>query len=145
MKVIVYTDGGARGNPGMAAIGVVFCNEKGECFKKYGQFLGDEMTNNEAEYNAVISALKKLKALLGKEKIKSAEVEVRSDSELLVNQMNGEYKLTDERIQQFFITVWNLKIDYKKVNFVYIPREKNKEADRLVNEALDQQSPPTLF
>lgn len=148
MKVIVYTDGGARGNPGPAGIGVVICNEKGQVMKKYGEFLGDLMTNNEAEYNAVIFALKKLKALLGKEKVKQAEVEVRADSELMVKQMNGEYKLSDRRIQEFFITIWNLKIDYKSVSFKHIPRETNKEADALVNQALDnaaKQSSPGLF
>ncbi|MFA5013027.1 MAG: ribonuclease HI family protein [Candidatus Paceibacterota bacterium] len=145
MKIIVYTDGGARGNPGPAAIGVVFCNEMGECFKKHSEFLGDNLTNNEAEYKAVILGLKKLKALLGKEKVKQADVEIRADSELMVNQMNGKYKLSDERIQQFFIAIWNLKTEFKSVSFKHIPREQNKEADKLVNIALDSELPKTLF
>jgi len=136
--LIVYTDGGSRGNPGPSALGVVLADEKGKIIKKYSQFLG-EMTNNQAEYQAVIFALKKVKALLGKNEIQKIEVEIRSDSELLVSQLRGKFKILDENIQKLFILVWNLKIDYKKVEFVLIPREKNKEADLLANEALDQQ------
>lgn len=139
MKIIVYTDGGARGNPGPAGIGVVVCNEKGMVMKKYGEFLGDNMTNNEAEYNAVIFALKKLKLLLGKEKAKQAEVEIKADSELMVKQMNGIYKLSEKRIQEFFIIIWNLKTEFKSVLFKHIPREQNKEADAMVNQALDDE------
>lgn len=136
-KIIIYTDGGSRGNPGKAGIGVVFCNEKGQTIKKYGEYLGNNLTNNDAEYSAVIFALKKFKALFGKSVAKISEVEIRSDSELLVKQMNGEYKLSDEKIQKFFIEIWNLKIDFKGVKFKAIPREKNKEADKMANEALD--------
>ncbi len=145
MKTIVYTDGASRGNPGMAALGIVICNEHGEAYKKYSEFLGEEMTNNEAEYNALIFALKKLKLLLGKEKVKQTEVEIRSDSELLVKQMNGQYKLSDKRIQEFFITVWNLKTEFKEVKFKHIARELNKQADMLANEALDKRSQGGLF
>lgn len=138
-KIIIYTDGGSRGNPGKAAIGVVFCNEKEQAIKKYGEYLGDNITNNEAEYQAVIFALKKFKSLFGKKIAEISEIEIKSDSELLVNQMNGKYKLEDEKIQKFFIQIWNLKIDFKEVKFKAIPREKNKEADKLVNEVLDSQ------
>ena len=137
-KIIIYTDGGSRGNPGPSALGVIIADEKGKIIKKYGQFLG-EMTNNQAEYEAVIFALKKVKALLGKDKIQDIEVEVRSDSELLVSQMQGKFKIMDEDMQRLFISVWNLKIDYKKVEFVSIPREKNYEADALANQAMDEQ------
>jgi len=138
LRVIVYTDGASRGNPGPASIGVAIYDEKEKEIKKYGQAIG-KATNNQAEYGAVIFALKKIKSLIGKKKISDLEIEVRSDSELLVNQLSGNYKILDEDIQKFFITIWNLKIDYKKVNFVLIPREKNKMADFLANEALDQQ------
>ncbi len=137
-KIIIYTDGGSRGNPGKAAIGVVFCNERGQIIKKYGEYLGDNLTNNEAEYSAVIFALKKFKALFGKAISETSDVELRADSELVVKQLNGEYKLENEKIQKFFIEIWNLKLDFKSVKFKHIPREKNKEADRLVNEALDE-------
>ncbi|MBI1866581.1 MAG: ribonuclease HI family protein [Candidatus Staskawiczbacteria bacterium] len=136
-KIIIYTDGGSRGNPGRAALGVVFCNEKEQVIKKYGEYLGDNLTNNEAEYSAVIYALKKFKSLFGKSIAEISEVEVRSDSELLVNQMNGKYKILDEKIQKFFIEIWNLKMDFEKVKFKAISRENNKEADRMVNETLD--------
>ena len=135
-KIIIYTDGGSRGNPGPSAIGVVFRNEIGQEIKNYSQYIG-EATNNEAEYNALIFGLEKFKQLFGKKLAQVSEIEIRSDSELLVKQMNGEYKLSDEKIQKFFIEIWNLKIDFKNVKFKHIPREKNKEADRLVNEALD--------
>jgi len=138
-KIIIYTDGGSRGNPGRAAIGVVFCNEKGHVCKKYSEYLGDDLTNNEAEYQAVIFALQKFKALFGKKLAESSEVEMRMDSELLVKQLNGEYKVMEPKIQELFLKIWNLKIDFKKVRFNHIPREKNKEADALVNDCLDGQ------
>jgi len=138
-KIIIYTDGGSRGNPGPSAIGVVFCNGKGQAFKKYSQYLGDNLTNNEAEYEAVIFAFSKFKALFGKQLAKSSEVELRSDSELLVKQLNAQYKVLDEKIQTLFLRVWNLKLDFKKINFKLIPREKNQTADALANEALDEQ------
>lgn len=138
-KIIIYTDGGSRGNPGPAAIGVLICNEKGEVIKKYSEYIGD-CTNNEAEYQAVIFVMKKIKALFGKKKIKETEIEISSDSELLIKQLAGEYKILDSKIQLLFLKVWNLKIDFGKIGFKLIPREKNKEADRLVNEALDSQT-----
>jgi len=138
-KIIIYTDGGSRGNPGPSAIGAVFCNEKGQIIKKYSQFLG-EATNNEAEYKGVILALEKFKALFGKKLAKNTEIEIRSDSELLIRQLNGEYKILEPNIQSLFLAIWNLKIDFKKVKFKLISRKKNKEADRLVNEVLDGQS-----
>jgi len=138
-KIVIYTDGGSRGNPGPSAIGVIIGN------KQYSEHIGAG-TNNEAEYKAVIFALKKARALYGKAKIKEQEVELKSDSELLIRQLNGEYKILEPRIQQLFIEVWNLKIDFGKVKFTLIPREKNKQADRLANEALDQESrKATLF
>jgi len=137
-KIIIYTDGGSRGNPGPSAIGVIFCNEKNQIIKKYSEYLG-EMTNNEVEYQAVIFALEKFKALFGKKLAKSTEIELKADSELLIKQLNGEYKILDEKIQPRFLKVWNLKLDFKKVKFKLISREKNQEADGLVNEALNYQ------
>lgn len=143
MKYVIHTDGGARGNPGPAAIGVVI--EGYGDTRKYGEYLG-ETTNNEAEYQAVIFALKKLKQLIGKEKSKSeAEVEVHLDSELLERQLNGEYKIKGKKLQQLFLEVWNLKQDFKEVSFRHIPREDNRGADKLVNQALDNELSPHLF
>jgi len=135
-KIIIYTDGGSRGNPGPSAIGVVFCNEKGEVIKKYSEKIG-EATNNEAEYEALIFALKKVKALFGKGKAKEMEIEIRMDSELIISQLNHEYKIEEPNIQPLFLKVWNLMLDFGEVKFVSIPREKNKEADKLVNQELD--------
>lgn len=134
-KIIMYTDGGARNNPGPAAVGVFIETLD----KKYGEYIG-EKTNNEAEYLALIFGLKKLKQLVGKEKIKSAVIECRLDSELVVKQLNHEYKLKEKHIQEFFIEIWNLMLDFGRVSFHYIPREQNKIADALVNEALDAQA-----
>lgn len=139
-KIIIYTDGGSRGNPGKAGVGIVFCNEKDQKIKEYAEYLGDKITNNEAEYQAVILALKKFKHLFSKQIAKNSEVEVRSDSELMVKQLNAEYKVINEKIQPLFLEVWNLKFDFGKVKFKQIPREKNKEADRLANEAMDSHS-----
>ena len=144
MKIIIYTDGGSRGNPGPAALGVVICDQNGQVLKKYGQCL-DEATNNEAEYQAVIYALKKVKLLFGKQKAKQTTLEIRGDSELVVQQLNHQYKLKEPHIQQLFIKVWNLMMDYARVEFKHIPREKNKEADQLVNQALDNQDKETTL
>lgn len=137
-KLIIYTDGGTRGNPGPAGIGGIISDRKGRIIKKYSIYLG-QATNNEAEYQAVIFALKKVKALFGKKTIKNLEVEIKSDSELLIKQLNGKYKILDRKIQPLFLQVWNLKIDFGQVKFSLIPREKNKLADSLVNEVLDNQ------
>lgn len=138
-KIIIYTDGGSRGNPGPAAIGVVFRNEKNQPIKQYSEYLGNYLTNNEAEYQAVIFALKKFKAVFGKKLAQSTEIEIKSDSELLVKQLNAEYKVIDPKIQPLFLEIWNLKFDFESVKLKMIPREQNTEADRLVNEALDGQ------
>lgn len=128
-KITIHTDGGSRGNPGPAAIGVVING------REYSEQIG-KATNNEAEYQAVIFALKKAKALYGKKTIKTAEVEIRSDSELLTKQLNGEYKVLEPKIQQLFLAVWNLKVDFGRVKFILVPRNENKQADKLVNQAL---------
>jgi ribonuclease HI len=135
-KLIIYTDGGSRGNPGPAAIGVVVGLPAQAGDKSYSEAIGNT-TNNVAEYKAVIFALKKAKSLLGGDKAKETEVEIRSDSELITSQLKGEYKIKDEELKPLFIEVWNKMQNFKKVNFALIPREKNKEADKLVNQALN--------
>jgi ribonuclease HI len=144
-KVIIYTDGASRGNPGQGSVGVVFCNEKQEIIKTYNSYLGEKITNNEAEYQAVIFALKKFISVFGKKLAKESELEIRSDSELLVKQLKGAYKIINPRIQLLFIELWNLKIDFNKIFFKLIPRGKNKEADRLANESLDNHNKKSLF
>lgn len=134
-KIIIYTDGGARGNPGPAAIGVVI--HFSDCVKSYEEAIGNA-TNNVAEYKAVIFGLKKTKALLGGEKAEQAELEIRSDSELIVHQLNGKYKIKEDELKMLFVGVWNAKQEFHSVQFVHIPREKNEDADKLVNRALDR-------
>lgn len=137
-KYLIHTDGGSRGNPGPAAIGAVIEKSGGGPKHEYGEFLG-HATNNEAEYKAVIFALKKLKQLIGKEEAGEAKVEIHADSELLVRQLNGRYKITSEKVQPLFLQLWNLKLDFGEVVFKHVPREENKEADRMVNAALDKE------
>ena len=137
-KLIVYTDGGSRGNPGPSAIGVVLVDGATEkALHTYGERVEDG-TNNEAEYKAVIFAFKKIKALYGKERAKQTDIEVRADSELLVRQLSGQYKLSTKHIQELFIEIWNLKTDLGRVTFTHIPREKNTLADKALNSALDR-------
>ncbi|TSD02139.1 MAG: putative phosphoglycerate mutase, partial [Parcubacteria group bacterium Athens0714_26] len=118
-----------------AAIGVIFSDEKGRVIKEYSQKIG-RATNNEAEYESVIFALQKAKLLFGGKRIKEMPVEVKMDSEFVAKQMNGKYKILDRRIEQLFLKTWNLKIDFGEVKFIYVSRDKNTEADRLVNRAL---------
>lgn len=134
-NVIIHTDGGSRGNPGPAGIGVVI--EISGKKQEFSEYIGDARTNNEAEYEAMIFALKKAKSLLGKGKAKAAQLQCFSDSELMVKQLNHEYKLKEERIQRYFIEIWNLMLEFSQVEFFHIRREKNQEADKLANEAMD--------
>jgi len=130
--IVVYTDGGSRGNPGPAAIGIFVATLN----KRYGEFLGNK-TNNEAEYEAVVYALKKVKQLMGKVRAREISVEIRSDSQLIVSQLNGEYKLKERNLWPYFISIWNLRQDFENVSFAHVSREENAVADRLLNETLD--------
>jgi len=133
MKLITYTDGGARGNPGPAAAGVIIKDATGKTIAGYGEYLGRQ-TNNYAEYAALISALKKAKEL------GATEVECVLDSELVTKQMKRQYKVKEPTLQKLFIQVYNLASTFKKVSYRHVLREKNKEADAWVNKILDAQS-----
>ncbi len=130
-KLIIYTDGGARGNPGPAACGVVVYDSKKKLLKKIGRFLG-EKTNNEAEYEGIIAGLGEAR------KMQAREIEFFADSELVAHQLNSIYKVKEPRMQALLLRVRNLEIHFKKVKYHHIPREKNKLADKLVNEAIDK-------
>lgn len=132
-KLITYTDGGSRNNPGPAACGVVMQDEKGEVVFKGSKFLGIA-TNNEAEYGALIMALQKAEELLEK----GGQVTCYLDSELVVKQLNRQYRVKDEKMKGLFAQVTELCTNFDKVEFVHVPREKNKLADKLVNEELDK-------
>lgn len=137
-KIIVNTDGGSRGNPGSAAIGVIITGISKK-IKEYSEFIGIK-TNNEAEYQAIIFALKKVRQLAGRDGLEKVEVEVRTDSELVARQLRGEYKIEEKSLQPLFMEIWNLRFDFPHIVFKEIPREDNQRADRLVNACLDQQN-----
>ncbi len=132
-KIIMYSDGGSRGNPGPAALGVFIETLD----KRYGEYLGTK-TNNEAEYAAIVSGLRKIKALLGKDRAKKAAVECRMDSELACKQLNHIYKIENAKLQPLFLEVWNLMLDFGEVRFVHVFREKNTIADAEANKAMDE-------
>lgn len=139
-KVILYTDGGSRGNPGPAGAGAVVTDEGGGVIKEASKSLGT-MTNNEAEYHALILGLETLKKQYGKEKIGEMAVEARLDSELVVSQLRGEYQMKDEKLVPLFMKIWNARIAiFPHLTFTHIPREKNARADQLANEAMDNAS-----
>ena len=132
MKLIINTDGGARGNPGPAALGVVIADEAGRIVKQFGRFLGGDVTNNQAEYQAIIAALEAAKQL------GASQVELRTDSELAMRQLNHIYKVKNHRIQLLFLQVKNLETQFEKVVYKHVPREQNKLADQMVNKAIDE-------
>lgn len=130
-ELIIHTDGGSRGNPGPSALGVVVTTPDGEVVEAYGEYLG-EMTNNQAEYYALLSGIRKVIAL-GAERLK-----VYMDSELIIKQMKGEYRVKNKELGKIFIKIHNELIHLKKYSFEHVRREKNKEADAQVNIALDR-------
>ena len=135
-KVICYTDGGARGNPGPAAIGVYITDEAGTMQQEVAQTIGNS-TNNFAEYQAVLVGLQTLKEMLGAAS-KTTAVEIRLDSELVKKQLNAEYQINEPGLVPLFIEIHNMRVvHFPHVTLTQIPREQNKDADRLVNEALD--------
>ncbi len=129
-EVLIYTDGGSRGNPGPAAGGFVLKDANGKQLQAKGLYLG-ETTNNVAEYTAVVKALEAAK------QIGSVKLTVFSDSELLVKQLNGQYKVKSEQIRPFFQQALDLLSQFESCTLRHIPREKNKQADELVNRALN--------
>ena len=129
-KVTLYTDGGARGNPGPAAIGVVVYDESGKILRKISRQLG-LATNNKAEYQALIAGLEAAVAL------HATEVACYLDSELVVKQMQGKYKIREAGLQELAPLVFRLVKNFVRAEFIHVPREKNKLADELVNKALD--------
>lgn len=139
-QLIIYTDGGARGNPGVAGAGAVIQTANGEVFKKVSQPLG-HTTNNEAEYRAVILGLETVKKILSKEKLKNTQIEIRLDSELVGRQLSGQYQIKEASLFPWFIKVWNLRVtDFPHLTFTTIRREENAVADALANEAMDAAS-----
>jgi ribonuclease HI len=130
MVVTVNTDGGARGNPGPGAIGVVIKNEKKEKVREIGKFIG-KSTNNEAEYKAVIEGLKAC------EEMKVEQAEFFIDSLLVVSQLNGDFKIKEPRMKALFKEAKDIEKNIKSVKYTHVKREKNSEPDKIVNDVLD--------
>ena len=132
-KVKIYSDGGARGNPGPAAIGVLICDEKGEMIREHEEVIG-ETTNNVAEYTAVIIGLEMAKSLGAR------EVDYYVDSELVAFQLTGKYRVKTPHILTLFQQVKERQKTFTKVTFTQVPRthDKLRYVDRLVNQALDE-------
>ena len=130
MKARLSTDGGARGNPGPAAYGYVLETEDGTVLAAHGEAIG-VATNNVAEYTALVEGLRKAA------EVGVGELEVVSDSELLVHQMRGEWKIKNEALRMLWEEAQDLAAGIGKVRYTAVRREHNELADRLVNEALD--------
>ncbi len=128
----IYTDGGARGNPGPAATGIIIKDETNKTIATYGEYLGNT-TNNVAEYSALISALKKAKTLGG------TKVICHADSKLVIEQVSGRWKVKEPHLQTLVMEAYKLLQTFTGgYSLRHIPREKNKEADAEVNKVLDQ-------
>ena len=132
-KLVIHTDGGARGNPGPAGIGVVIANEDGDLVEEYQGYIG-ETTNNQAEYQAVVRAFELL------EQHTTEVLDFYLDSELVVKQLKGEYKVKNQDLAPLFVKIHNAQQKYKHVTFTHVRRAENAHADSLVNKALDEQS-----
>lgn len=154
MKLTINTDGGARGNPGPAGIGVVIADEHQRITGRHKQYIG-KATNNVAEYKALILALREAEKISNtKFQISNTPsplipppegegkgtvvLEIRMDSELIVRQMQGRYKIKEPTLKLLAADVLKLIKNFKTVSFQHVPREQNKEADKLVNEAIDE-------
>lgn len=129
MKATLHTDGGSRGNPGPAAIGYVLRVEDQEAIF-HGEAIG-ETTNNQAEYQALLAGLGRAR----EEGV--AELECFLDSELVVKQLKGEYRVKDQDLKPHFEAIKKLAAGLTSISYTHVKRDKNKEADKLVNQALD--------
>lgn len=136
-KIIIYTDGGSRGNPGPAGIGAVLLSEGGEVLKEISEYIG-ERTNNFAEYEALLFALRAAQKIAEKEHT-LVGLMIRMDSELVVKQLKGEYKVKDATLREKHTEAKKLFECFAEVHVSHVYREQNKHADRLVNQALDAQ------
>lgn len=132
-KLIIHTDGACRGNPGPAGIGIVICNESGKKIKEDKEFIGNA-TNNIAEYRALIKALELASDF------SVTQVECFSDSELMIRQLNGVYRVKNEKLGELFLLVKEKERQFERVTYSHVPRENNliKRADKLANLAIDE-------
>ena len=124
--LIIFTDGGAYNNPGPAAVGIVFYNQGGKELRRTSKFIGNT-TNNQAEYQAVLLALK-----IAQEKFASRQIQFFLDSKLIVEQLNGNYKIKNQGLKLLYFEVKKMQLNFPQVLYDYVPREKNRIADKLV-------------
>ena len=134
MKLVAFIDGAARGNPGKSGIGIAIFDERGKCQAEHHAFLGIK-TNNGAEYSALITCLQ----LVMSRFVQCSELQVHSDSELLVRQINGLYRVRDKKLQRFYREVRQLLESAPfRFSISHIPREFNAKADSLANRGIDE-------
>jgi ribonuclease HI len=139
-RLLVHTDGGARGNPGPAGAGAVVFDESGKVLYETSEYLGIQ-TNNFAEYSAVVLGLELVAKKIGKARCKDTFLTVRLDSELICKQLNNEYQIKEQTLFPLYIRVHNLLVStFPNVTFEHVPRAQNAHADRLANEAMDKVS-----
>ena len=129
-KIEIYVDGGSRGNPGPSGVGVVILDAGGKRLKEISKYIG-ETTNNIAEYNALLYGLEE--ALM----LRIDEIVVNLDSELVTKQLMGDYRVKDPGLKPLFERAMNMLKSFKSFEIRHIEREKNKEADKLVNRAIN--------
>ena len=125
-RLIIFTDGGAYNNPGPGAVGIVFYNQEGKELLRASKFIGDT-TNNQAEYQAVLSALK-----IAQAKFKPQQIQFFLDSKLIVEQLNGNYKIKNHGLKPLHFEIKKRQLNFPLVLYDYVPREKNRIADKLV-------------
>ena len=136
MHFTIHADGGSRGNPGPSGAGAMIRDHLGNSVASVSQFLGNR-TNNYAEYEAVILAFETLTKLVG-ERAGSTDVEVKMDSELVVKQMKGLYKVKHPTMKEQYAKLLKAGATFRKVSFTHVFREENSDADALANEAMDR-------
>jgi len=135
-EAVIYLDGASSGNPGPAGIGVIIKDVNGKDLVEYSEFLGQELTNNQAEYLAVIRGLQLATSLIkGAKKVK-----VVTDSELIVRQMTGTYSVRSENIRPLFLRAKELERSFEAVTYVHVPRDFNARADELARKAIERVS-----
>lgn len=132
-KAVLHTDGGARGNPGPAGIGAVLVTE-GEEKQTHSRYIGTA-TNNQAEYEALLAGLDMAA------KARVTHMTCYLDSELIVKQLNGQYRVKNVDLKEYYDQVQKIAKHFTEISFHHVRREKNKEADRLVNEAISLHCP----
>lgn len=132
MTYQVWTDGGSRGNPGKAATGIIVKDDNQQLLHQDGQYLGQPISNNQAEYQALHQALAYLQSIDAQDFI------CHLDSQLVVEQVNGRYKVKDEGLRHWWQKIQDQLQTFASYQIVYVPRAQNAAADAMVNQILDQ-------